>query len=251
VGGFCVGITVGAAANASERTATANSVKAPAGVIVTATADSVKAPTRSTREPRCAPRRSRCSRQSRSHSRRCAPRSPRSCGACVVCLRRTRRPFHSHPHRLFDQPMRAGMKGAGRSGKPDDASTAATGGSEARSEARDRSDRGLSRCSRYSNGSLSDFHAVCGRNRSRRRAVGVSFRSLRSSDTDSDLNSASSRRRWGGRHRSRNSRAGSRGKPPRRRVPAGRRSAPAGRPRPCLRGRPRSCRRRRARRRPR
>jgi len=38
------------------------------------------------------------------------------------------------------------MKGAGRSGKPDDISTTASATSEARSEARDRSGRGLSRC---------------------------------------------------------------------------------------------------------
>jgi len=118
---------------------------------VTATANSLKAPTRST---------VRAARDQGSLVQSGARRPMTSLRASLASLGpvltssgtgRTRRPFHSHPHRLFDQPRRVGMKGAGRSGTADEASTAGVSATsdEERSEAPDRSGRGLSGCLRW------------------------------------------------------------------------------------------------------
>ncbi|TQQ79644.1 hypothetical protein EWF95_11590 [Halonotius roseus] len=56
-------------------------------------------------------------------------------------------PFSPARLRLFDSPTRVGLKGAGGSPNPDDASTTANVVSEERSESRESSRRGLSRCS--------------------------------------------------------------------------------------------------------
>jgi len=132
-------------ANVSSRaasTATANSVKAPTGVTGTATANSVKAPARSYRRG-----------------------SLRASSLVILApavltspgRRRASSPFHSRPHRLSNPPTRVGMKGAVRSGKTDDASTAGR-------RPRERSERGRRprRAARPSTGADGGFHAVCG-----------------------------------------------------------------------------------------
>jgi hypothetical protein len=86
-----------------------------------------------------------------------------SCGACVVRDGSNVSPFPSHPLRLFDQPIRVGMKGVAVSTNPGDASTGARG---ARREAprmraalpRARAKRAARRGSRDGEG----FHAVRG-----------------------------------------------------------------------------------------
>jgi len=69
-------------------------------------------------------------------------------------------PLLFQPLRLLNEPIRAGLKGAARSGKHGAASTGTTEGSEARSEPRDRSERGLSRCVRSHDGGGVTAHSV-------------------------------------------------------------------------------------------
>jgi len=163
-------------------TVVADYLKTPNRTASTATANSVKAPAGFGRAPRCA----------RSHgSRACSDRlaslvyrrSPHCVRRTVGGLPEACRPFHSRPCRPVGQSVRVGLKGAARSSPPRrrkhwsercEARSASTASGEAASSERSAQRGAAVRASR-------GFHAVCGGGFS---CVCRSFHAVRSAETN-------------------------------------------------------------------